>query len=80
VPEILAIGGAIGDAGIEAEMGGSAVSRIFLEMQQAVSSASRGIVTNTKDVRDAMQKVGDIGDDIGLAEEQRSEMFTKRGR
>jgi hypothetical protein len=80
VPEILAIGGAINDAGIEAEMGGSAVSRIFLSMQQAVASASMGIVTNTKDVRDAMQHVGDLGDDLGLAEEQRSEMFTRRGK
>ena len=80
VPEILAIGGAIGDAGIEAEMGGSAVSRIFLEMQQSVAAASRGVVTGTKDVRDAMQKMGDLGDDLGLAEEQRGEMFTRRGR
>jgi hypothetical protein len=80
VPEILAIGGALNDAGIDAEMGGSAVSRIFLQMQQSVFASSRGIVASAKEIRDATQRTGDLGENLAIAEQSRSELFTRRGR
>jgi TP901 family phage tail tape measure protein len=79
LPQITALGAAVLDTGIEAEMGGTAVSQAFLQMQHAVSSSSMGMVGNIREVRDAIQRVGDIGDDLGLAQMQQGEMYTKRG-
>ncbi len=80
LPGIAAIGAAVLDTGIEAEMGGSAVSHAFLQMQDAVSSSAGGIVGNIKEVRDAMQHVGDISDDLEIAQMQQGEMYNKRGK
>jgi TP901 family phage tail tape measure protein len=80
LPQITALGAAVLDTGVEAEMGGTAVSQAFLQMQDAVSSSSIGMIGNIKEVRDAIQRVGDIGDDLGLAQMQQGEMYTKKGK
>ncbi len=80
MPHILAIGAAFGDAGIQAEMGGSAIGRVFLNMQESVNAATMDIVGNTTDIRNAMEHVGDISDDLGIAQMQQGEMYNKRGK
>ncbi len=64
--------------GIDPEMGGSALSHMFISLAETGSAARGQTAADPHDIRDASDRAGDLEGDLALAEERRKEMYSTR--
>jgi len=66
-PDILAIASAMGEIQLPAEEGGTAVSRVFIEMASAAAGINGPVKDNSKVIREANQHLNDLQSSLQVA-------------
>lgn len=72
--DILGIAAAMGSLQIEPEAGGTAVSKLFVEMSAAASGAGSAVKDNSKQVRELQDRLTDLNSSLATAQ-QRQQQF-----
>jgi len=67
--QILAIGGALAGLGVPVEAGGTAISRVLVDMANAVAGTTGEMIDNSAAIEDLTLDIGELEDDVALAEE-----------
>ncbi len=75
--QILGLAGGLSSVGIEAQAGGSAFSRVMIDMASAVGSATTGAVDNTEAMAKQQAMLGLLNSQLDIAEQRQSE-FTEK--
>lgn len=80
--QILALGGALSSAGIRAEAGGTAVSRILIDMASAVAGSTGEMIDSSAAIEDLTVNMGFLEREVAIAEEnfhrQNAELINAR--
>jgi len=75
--EILGIAAALSSLGVHAEMGGTAISRVILNLASAMNTAGGEIVDNTDKMEKSREKIERLKNDIAIVNQQLSEYNEK---
>jgi len=75
--QTLGLAGALSSVGIEAQAGGSAVSRVMIDMANTVASATTGTVDNTAAIAKQRDKLGLLNSQLAIAVQRQSEFTDK---
>lgn len=67
--QILAFGGALSSVGINAQAGGTAISKVFVDMANAVASTTGEVIDNTDAIADQTEKMGFLEREVSMAEQ-----------
>jgi len=71
--DLLAIGTAISATGTQVERGGTAVQKVLLTMQEAVSGTSKEFVDNSEKIADTRWRMTDLASQLDIAKLKQSE-------
>ena len=75
--QILGIAGALSSVGIEAQAGGSAFSRVMIDIANTVASATTGVVDNTEAMAKQRATLALLNSQLAIAEQRQSEFTDK---
>ena len=75
--QILGMAGALSSVGIESQAGGSAFSRVMVDMANTVASATTGTVNNTEAIVKQRAKLGLLNSQLAIAAQKQSEFTDK---
>lgn len=75
--EILGVAAALSSLGVHAEMGGTAISRVILNLASAMNTAGGEIVDNTDKMEKSRKKIERLKNDIAIVNQQLSEYNEK---